>query len=200
MKGFLLLLLLPFILLTTRELGAHPHVFLDTRVTTVLDSEGVTGFWIEWEFVEMFSAMIIQDFDEDYDFFFSPAEIANIEENAFSNLKNFHYFTYVSWKGGEYTGKKIREFSASVRGEILVYRFFVPCRIVIDDTDRNLKLWIYDDSYYCDVGFAKEKPAAFEGTKGYDIKHEISIDESITYYYGQVSPQVLKLSVRKNDE
>ncbi|MBN2322506.1 MAG: DUF1007 family protein [Spirochaetes bacterium] len=199
MKRFLLLLLLPFFLLTRGELKAHPHVFLDTRVTVVLDSEGVTGFWIEWEFDEMFSAMIIQDFDEDYDFSFSPAEIANIEKNAFSNLKNFHYFTYVSWKGGEYTGKKIRDFSASIRGDTLVYRFFVPCRIGIDDTGMVIKVWIYDDSYYCDVGFAEEEPAAFEGEKGYGIEAVIARDERITYYFGQVSPQVLRLSVRRND-
>jgi ABC-type uncharacterized transport system substrate-binding protein len=200
MKYFLVLLVLPFILLSTREIDAHPHVFLDTRVTVVFDEEGITGFWIEWEFDEMFSAMIIQDFDENYDFSFGPAEIGNIEENAFSNLENFHYFTYVSWIGGEYKGKKVGDFSASIRGETLVYRFFVPCRIVIDSNERTVKVWIYDESYYCDVGFAKEKAAAFEGAKGYDIKHEIIRDESINYYYGQVFPQVLRFSVRKKDE
>ena len=195
---FLLCLLWGFI--PINNLSAHPHVFIDTSVTVVFDQKGITGFRIEWEFDEMFSAMIIQDFDEDYDSSFSSAEIENIEQNAFSNLKNFHYFTYISWKGGEYDGKKIEDFYAAISGGTLIYRFFVPCRISAVDKEKEVKVWVYDDSYYCDVGYAENAPVNIEGAEGYNLRYEIVKDESIEYYYGQVCPLQLRLLFGKNDD
>ena len=199
MKRFIVPLLFLFFLSCSRELNAHPHVFIDTSVTVVIGADGITGFWIEWEFDEMFSAMIIQDFDEDYDSSFSSAEIENIEENAFSNLKNFHYFTYVSWKGGEYDGKRVEEFYAAVKGGTLVYRFFVPCRISAGYEEKLVKVWVYDNSYYCDVGYSEDAPVTIDGAEGYRLRYEIIRDESIEYYYGQVCPLQLRISFWKND-
>jgi ABC-type uncharacterized transport system substrate-binding protein len=199
MKRFFVPLLLVFFLFCSRELNAHPHVFIDTRVTVVFDQKGITGFLIEWKFDEMFSAMIIQDFDEDYDSSFSSAEIENIERNAFSNLKNYHYFTYISWKGGEYDGKRVEDFYAAIRGGTLVYRFFVPCRISVVDKEKLVKVWVYDDSYYCDVVYAEDVPVNIEGMEGYSIRYEIVQDVENPYYYGQVFPLQLRLSFWKND-
>lgn len=182
------------------DLCAHPHVFIDTRVTVVFDQKGITGFLIEWEFDEMFSAMIIQDFDEDYDSYFSIAEIENIEQNAFSNLKNFHYFTYISWKGGEYDGKRIENFYAAISGGTLIYRFFVPCRISVVDKEKEVKVWVYDNSYYCDVGYAENAPVNIEGAQRYSLRYEIVKDESIEYYYGQVCPLQLRLLLGRSDD
>ncbi len=171
-------------------------MFIDTRVVTVFDAKGIAGFRIEWVFDDMFTAMIIEDFDADYDLLFSSSEIKDIEGNAFSNLRNFHYFSYVSWDGGEYDGKRVSDFSASIQSEgLLVYRFFIPCRITVGKENKTVKIWIYDDSYYCDVGFAIERPVAFENDEGFRASYEIGQDKDITYYYGQISPQVLKLTV-----
>jgi ABC-type uncharacterized transport system substrate-binding protein len=182
------------------NLSAHPHVFIDTRVTVVFDQKGIAGFLIEWKFDEMFSAMIIQDFDEDYDSSFSGAEIENIEQNAFSNLKNYHYFTYISWKGGEYDGKRIEDFYAAISGGTLIYRFFVPCRISVGDKEKLVKVWVYDESYYCDVGYAENAPVDIEGVDGFRLSYEILKDESIEYYYGQVCPLQLRLLFGRSDD
>ena len=171
-------------------------MFIDTRVITVFDAKGIAGFRVEWVFDEMFTAMIIEDFDLDYDLFFSSSEIKDIEENAFSNLRNFHYFSYVAWDGGEYDGKRVSDFSASIVNDgLLMYRFFIPCRIKVGKEDTTVKIRIYDDSYYCDVGFAMERPVAFENDEGFRASYEIGQDSEITYYFGQISPQVLKLTV-----
>ena len=193
---FLFLLLVFF---CTNDLLAHPHVFIDTRVAVVFDQKGIAGFRIEWKFDEMFSAMIIQDFDEDHDSSFSSAEIRNIEENAFSNLKNYHYFTYISWKGGEYDGKHVEDFFAAIRGGVLVYRFFVPCRISAGDKKKLVKVWVYDNSYYCDVVYEENDPLDIEGKKGYSFTYEIVPDEENPYYYGQVFPLQMRFLFWKND-
>jgi ABC-type uncharacterized transport system substrate-binding protein len=179
-------------------LYAHPHVFMDTTVTAHFNEEGISGFFIEWMFDEMFSSMIINDFDENYDSYFDTEESKKIEQGAFSNLKNFHYFTYIWVNGNEIQFKKVTQFLASINGNNLTYRFFIPCAITIGDGEAVVTVGAYDESYYCDVGFAKKTPFMLKNGEGYDVRHEIVQDLKNPIYYGQVFPFVLKLHVRRS--
>ena len=176
---------------------AHPHVFMDTTVTARFDERGLSGFHIEWMFDEMFSNMIISDFDENHDLRFDAEEIRKIENGAFSNLKNFHYFTYIWVNGREIPLKKVTDFSASIHGNTLSYRFFIPCSIEIGDAEEVVTVGAYDESYYCDVGFAKKRPFLMENSEGYDVSHKIVQDTKNPIYYGQVFPYVLELHLRR---
>ncbi len=178
-------------------LYAHPHVFMDTTVTAHFNEEGISGFFIEWMFDEMFSSMIINDFDENYDSHFDAEEIKKIEQGAFSNLKNFHYFTYIWVNGKERQFNKVTQFFASINGNNLIYRFFIPCAITIGDGEAVVTVGAYDESYYCDVGFAKERHLMLKNSDGYDVRHEIVQDSKNPIYYGQVFPFVLKLHMRR---
>jgi ABC-type uncharacterized transport system substrate-binding protein len=177
---------------------AHPHVFMDTTVTARFDERGLSGFHIEWMFDEMFSNMIISDFDENRDLRFDAEEIGKIEDGAFSNLKNFHYFTYIWVNGRETPFKKVTQFSASIRGNTLSYRFFIPCVVEIGDAEEVVTVGAYDESYYCDVGFAKNTPFILKNGEGYDVSHKIVQDTKNPIYYGQVFPYVLEIHVRRS--
>ncbi len=103
--------------------SAHPHVFMDTRVEFQFGPVGMNGFWVDWLFDEIFSASIKMDFDTDRDNRFSKKEIAEIEKSAFSNLKNFNYFTTITINGKTTAVETVSSFLAEMKENRLIYRF-----------------------------------------------------------------------------
>ena len=69
---------------------------MDTRIEAAYGSEGLSGFWITWRF--------------------DPAEVAVIEDRAFSNLANYSYFVYIHSPKGAYRPSKVESFSAYMEG------------------------------------------------------------------------------------
>jgi len=192
-------LILLFVFKASAGLEAHPHVFIDTTVTIMFDDEGITGFQIQWLFDEMFSSMIINDFDEDYNLQFNSTEIVNIEKNAFSNLKNFHYFSYISLNEKDFPFKKVTNFSASIIGERLIYKFFIPYKIKAKEAEQIVTVAVYDDSYYCDVAFAEKSPLILKNAATYTVRYEIVQNKKNPIYFGQVFPfEIVFYFRRKN--
>ncbi|MBW7957044.1 MAG: DUF1007 family protein [Deltaproteobacteria bacterium] len=74
---------------------SHPHMSIDNSVTAVFDANGLAGFRLEWTFDEMSSSIFILDFDVNKNGRLEKSEIAALEKGAFSNLKNFEYFTNI---------------------------------------------------------------------------------------------------------
>lgn len=196
-KSILLLLLL--IIFIPHNVYGHPHVFIDTTVTVVFDERGIIGFKIQWLFDEMFSSMIIGDFDENYDLKFDAREIANIEKNAFSNLKNFHYFSYIKINGRDYPFSKVTNFNATIVGENLIYAFYIPCTVEAKSTEQVVAVAAYDDSYYCDIVFAEKKPLILKNSDAYMVRYEIRKNKKNPIYFGQVFPFEIKLSFQRKN-
>ena len=57
-KQVLCLILFLNVLCIGSNVIAHPHVFIVQRLNIVFDNKGLTGFWVEWNFDEIFSSMI----------------------------------------------------------------------------------------------------------------------------------------------
>jgi ABC-type uncharacterized transport system substrate-binding protein len=176
---------------------SHPHVFNDTRVTVRFSGEGIEGFGITWLFDAMFSSMIIGDFDTDEDGSFSPAEIEAVRKGAFSNLKNFHYFTYIRVEGTDLPFDSVREFRASIQGNRLVYAFFIPVGIPVSGSTRHITVAAYDESYYCDVTFPEHEPLGVQNGGGYELSYRIVRNEENPMYFGQVLPCEIRLAVSR---
>jgi len=198
-KKKIILISASLLILITQTLSAHPHVFIDTTVTVVFDDEGIIGFQIQWLFDEMFSSMIINDFDEDYNLKFNSQEISNIEKNAFSNLKNFHYFSYISFNGKDYPFKKVTNFSASIKYGRLIYQFFIPCSIKAKKTEQIATVATYDDSYYSDIAFSENSPLILRNSDAYTVRYEIVQNKKNPIYFGQVCPFEVKIYFRKKN-
>ena len=186
-----------FFLCCSSLLYAHPHVFIDTKITVRFDDKGITGFQITWLFDEMFSSMIIGDFDENRDGTFSKREIENIREGAFSNLKNFHYFTYISVNEKGCSFSSVTEFTAAIHGERLIYRFFIPCIISLGGEEKMVKVAAYDETFYCDIAFAETDPVSLQNSNGYTVRYEIVQNKNNPIYGGQVFPFETRFYIRK---
>lgn len=130
------------LLMTLIPIGAfgHPHVFIDNSISIVFDEHGLAGFGIEWAFDEMFSAMIIHNYDTNKNGKFEAGEIEEIKKGAFSNLRKFDYFIFVKINAQPFKIQFVKNFSTATVEDRLAYRFFIPCHVrAVDSYSRKSK-------------------------------------------------------------
>jgi ABC-type uncharacterized transport system substrate-binding protein len=130
-------------------LFAHPHVFIANRMTVVFDKGVFQGISFQWTFDDMFSSMILSDYDPKHSGQLNAAQIKSIKEGAFDNISSYHYFVAFWINNKAFTHFQVTQFSASVAdGKSLVYSFFVPMKVMVLPTEQTVLATIYDDSYY----------------------------------------------------
>jgi ABC-type uncharacterized transport system substrate-binding protein len=178
MKKLLFLLLVLF----TFSAYAHPHMFITSETTFVFNSEKLEGFFVEWTFDEMFSSTIISEYDKDRSGSFDVKETAVVKKNAFDYVSESKFFINMKINGKTKTIKKVSKFTAKIRNNRLVYRFFVPLSIKAEKKDTTVNFSVFDETFYID--FDVKKP---------EVESNIAIEQSVkmtnyakaTDYYGQ---------------
>ena len=186
-------------LLTEGEVWGHAHVWIHHGVIVYFDEDGMAGFKQEWVFDEMFSHMIIHDFDENQNGRFEPAEVKSVYKGAFSNLKKFEYFTHVKINGRPFKVQFVKDFNAKIVKTRVVYHFFVPCHIKATPTYKEIRIGTYDESFYTNITLLKDQ-VLFENDAAYEHYHKVELNKSEPYYYGQVYPEEIVLRFRKKNE
>ncbi len=156
--------------------------------------------------------MILTDYDSDKNYTFSPTEVKDIENNAFSNLQNYGYFMHVYVDGIRENISSVTEFNAYMDDKQLVYTFFVPVNAPGLYDWRTVDLAIYDETFFCDIGFIENKPVSSRGYYAFEITSQLKKDSDtiITYdntnisvdrrgknYTGYANPTVATIQFRK---
>lgn len=174
-------LLIIFIIINSVFAFAHPHLFISSTQEFVWENKTLKGCWIEWTFDSYFSADIIHGYDYDNNGVFSTQETKDIFENAFINLKNYYYFTFIRQGKQRTTPKEILNFSAKIKNRKLSYRFFID---LSSYKNEEIYLSIYDYTFFCDIDSADPKSTklTFDSSK---IKPKFVIQENKNYpvYY-----------------
>ncbi len=161
---------------------AHPHMFIDTQLEVRLSGDCLDGLEITWYFDPMFTASIMNDWDSNGNGSFSSSEVDQIYENAFSNLADFDYFTYISTGSTTLSPSVVEDFTVYMEGQTLVYRFFVPVDMQV--CDGCFSVAIYDHTYYCDILYSTDSPIALTGPGSDDASYHIVENQNIEILYG----------------
>ncbi|HUI73048.1 MAG TPA: DUF1007 family protein [Spirochaetia bacterium] len=178
---------------------AHPHVFIADRLTINFDKGTLHGISLQWTFDPMFSAMILGDYDPEHTGKFDTRRVAALKQGAFDNLVNYHYFVAI-WIGGKPFKKFIiEEFTPSVadKGQ-LVYRFFIPLDVPLEEKAQTVLLTVYDDTYY--VAFDILKLADVTVQAGPDVACNLSIQKTRVKpeWPGQYMPDQLVIRFKES--
>lgn len=136
-------------------LTAHPHMQFTSTAEFVWKGKVLQGVFLEWAFDPYFSADIIRGYDVNQDGQFSPAEVQDVFDNAFSNLRHYYYFTFVSQNGRRDNPKTVEQFSVWQKNGTLYYRFFVDLSSWEPGT---IRLAIYDYTFFCDIRYPEKNP------------------------------------------
>ncbi len=181
MKNFAVLCII--FLVSAADVSAHPHMFIDSKVTFQFNEDGLEGYWVTWWFDGGFTAMILTDYDTDRSRSFSAAEVREIEAGAFSNLENYGYFMYITADGDSIPAATPANFNAYLDGKRLVYEFFVPLAVPGSYDWTAVKLAIYDETFFCDIAFIETQPVTSRGYYSFDVASEIAPDPDIVINY-----------------
>ena len=162
-------------------LSGHAHVWIHNAVIVQFDENGFAGFKEEWVLDEMFSNMIIHDFDGNRDGKFDASEVKKIHKGAFSNLKKFSYFTHVKINGKPFEVKFVTDFNAKIVKNRVVYHFFVPCHIKATSSYKEIRIGVYDTSFYTNVTLFKDQ-LFFKNDTVYEHHHKVEKNKDIGFF------------------
>ena len=197
-KIFLVGLLIFILSIPAFTAWSHPHVFLYSTVKVVFDEKGLAGVQVNWVFDEMFSSMMILDFDKNGNGRFEPSEIASVKKGGFENLRQFDYFVHIKIEGKPFKVKYVTDFLAEISKGKMAYRFFVPCHVRAAESSKEVKLSIYDATFYSSV-FLGKSPVTYENRQFYEVEYVIEKNKMEAYYYGQVYPEEIILKFRQKN-
>jgi ABC-type uncharacterized transport system substrate-binding protein len=193
----ILLTLFALLFILTSYTWAHPHVFIEGKADFVFNKDGLSKINVEWLFDSMFSTMILTDYDANKDNKFSADEIKKIEKEAFSNLKEYQYFTFVKVNKKPFKVNYVTNFNVSISGKNIIYSFSVPCHVKATSNKKEIILAYYDESYYIDLYFIEKNPVSFKNRKLFVIKYEIKENNDYSPGENAIFPQELIMSFKK---
>lgn len=165
--------------LSVVAVSAHPHMSLVSKLEFEYAGDFCRGFWVDWTFDPYFSASIIQEHDADRNRRLSAAEITQIYNFAFINLRKYGYFTYIRSGETRRTPEKVERFSADIRGDRLAYRFYVAV-----ESRGSLNVAIMDTTYFCAVQYPSQPATVVQAQEGAPIPRlERAADKNNPVYY-----------------
>jgi len=174
--------------------AAHPHVWINAVATFLFEEGMLVGVRHHWEFDEMFGSYVIEEQDADRNGKLDGAEIASIQANAFSTLRDYDYFTHVRIDGKELPLHEVTGFAARIENSVLVYEFTLPLPQPIDPVASEFAAGIYDPEYYVEVLLDEDDPVRFEGLPSGACTYAVQEDSDHPIYYGMVNPLIVALS------
>jgi ABC-type uncharacterized transport system substrate-binding protein len=169
---------------------AHPHVFIDNRVTMLFTDGKVTGFHTDWTFDEIFTADLLSQFDADGDKQFSAAESEQVKEGTLPNLAAFHYFTYIYENRKDLGEIAPAAFKADVVNGKARFRLTYALPKPVDPRHAPVAVSVYDHEYYVEVLLMEKDPVKIEGDAA-GCAVEVTDDQDHAYYGGFVVPQLI---------
>jgi ABC-type uncharacterized transport system substrate-binding protein len=174
--------------------AARPHVWINAVATFVFVDRMLVAVRHHWEFDEMFGSYVIQEHDANGDGELDRVEIDSIQANAFSNLRDYGYFTHVRIDGKEVPLTEVSDFTARIEEGALVYEFTMPLAKPIDPAGYRFATGVYDPEYYVEVLLDDDDPVRFEGLPSGACTYTVPEDTEHPIYYGMVYPLTITLN------
>ena len=145
----------------------------------------------------MFSSTIIYDYDSDENGIFDRSETETVEEMAFSNLQNYNYFIYLANGNREIEIEKVDNFAVEKVEEKVRYIFFVPFKAKAANRTTEIKIGVFDNTYFCDVIYVEENPVTIIGNASIESSFRLVEDAENAYWGEQIIPKVILLQFKK---
>jgi ABC-type uncharacterized transport system substrate-binding protein len=144
--------------------GAHPHSFVECELTIVFDQEGLAGFRQRWNLDEMTTIAVLDLIGAFGAKELTPELVAAVKEQSMGSLRQFGYFTDVRINGERFEVEWIRDFRAELHAGKLVYEFFAPCHVKAAEHPKEVKVAVYDDSFYTYVTYVSDESSGLDPT------------------------------------
>ena len=164
--------------------GAHPHVWVKVTSELIYVPDGsITGIRQHWLFDDMFSAFAVQGLQSKEKGKYTRDELAPIAKVNLESIKDYDYFTYATVDGKKTPlGDPLPDYSFDYKDEMLTLNFTLPFKQPLKA--KNLKIEVYDPTYFIDFELAKEAPVSLVGAPP-QCKLAVELPRELTYAQGK---------------
>lgn len=173
---------------------AHPHVFMDSHADILCDASGVQAIHVTLLYDEMYSQTRWETFDLHHTGKMDADEMAQLIKNEKEIFDHDGPFTWLKLDGQKIPTGKPGNFNVTMQGKLMLVSFTVPCRVPIQTTDRELRLSIYDPTFFYQISY-QDPPISVTGNSKFSIECRIEENANETYYYGQMHPEEIILKM-----
>lgn len=184
------------VLALTLPAAAHPHIFIDAKVTVVFDANGaVAGLKHAWTFDSAFSAWMIQGLDTNGDRLTSREELQPLADENMTGLAEYGFYTYAG------RGDALMDF-VPVGDQHMDY---VDGRTTLSYSvtatapqrvDQPFELAIYDPEYYVAITVADAADVTLENAPAgctVQLEPPKPMDPAVEERLYALGPEVLEL-------
>ncbi len=164
--------------------SAHPHVWVKATSELVYAPDGsITGIRHHWAFDDMFTAFALQGIEAKEKGKYTRDELAPLAKVNVESLKDYDYFTYATVDGKKTPlGEPLPDYSLDYKDEVLTLNFTLPFKQPVKAKD--LKIEIYDPTYFIDFELAKDAPVLLVGAPA-QCKVTTELPRELTYAEGK---------------
>jgi ABC-type uncharacterized transport system substrate-binding protein len=145
---------------------AHPHVWATVRSEIVFGPDKkIVGIRHAWTFDEFYTAMAVQGLDTNKDGTYSKEELQPLAKVNVESLQEFAYFTFVS-QGDEEKPLPLKppvDYWLDYDKTVITLHFTLPLETPLDVSSKQVKVDVFDPSFFVAFGFAKEAPVKLAG-------------------------------------
>ncbi|MEQ8508136.1 MAG: DUF1007 family protein [Rhodospirillaceae bacterium] len=147
---------------------AHPHVWVTGEASFEFDQQALVKVGMRWQFDAFFSQVLGADFDTNSDGSFDDAETLAMENQVFTSLKDFGYFTHLRTDGAqtEQTFDRVENFVISSDAGELIFEFDLILSNPINPITAPIGLSLYDPTIYVDIILDGDTPVTLVGADG----------------------------------
>ncbi len=192
---FALLCLIALVVALPAAARSHPHVWTDFVVHPTFNAQGLEGFLLEWTFDEMFSMQIMEMVGLRAGNP-SAAQVRQIREEAFDNLRHHNYFVHIWVDGERVPVGAATGFNARVKDNRIIYDFFIPCAVEARTAPRSVRFQVRDPEIFVDFTMSAQEGVRIVNPSGLGVDFNLEQDGA-GGFGGFFAPKLLNLQFRK---
>jgi ABC-type uncharacterized transport system substrate-binding protein len=153
---------------------AHPHVWIVYKTRVIAGKDGITAIELDWLFDKMFTEMAFDAAGVKKKKLFDDKDNAALQDKAFSNLKEYHYFVFLTADGTNVEPQGVENFKARTDNGQLDYTFTIK----LPKPARSVSFQQYDPTFYVDVSpLMKRAPEDKNKKKGSMMQEENWVED-----------------------
>ncbi len=177
---------------------AHPHIFIKQHIAALFDQSGLIGFRLTWHFDPMYSSMMRADFVSSKSGPLTPADVKNLHDKSFFDLKAVHYFTSVTLNGKPLSLGVPTDFAATAVGGDIVYTFVMPLKPDAGQLrpKNTVTITVFDPSYYVYYELAADHPVTMTGGAKLGATCDSAVVWRASQGWGQVHSDLVTCTYR----
>lgn len=149
-------------MLAAASAHAHPHGWIDIQTRLLLDDVGrLTAIEQAWLFDELYSAFILEEFDQEG--ISVEQGLLELAQADIAALREYDYFTTIEVDGVARPLGTVELFSNGVAAERIWLKFELPLAEPLALAAGSLRYAVYDPTYFIEIAHAGEPGVSFAG-------------------------------------